>query len=65
MDKENTIITNKEELNAYNEKLLNGFLKYLSDRQKKKHDVVYVGIGVTMMQNEDFVKDFLNQLHLE
>lgn len=59
------VFTNKEELDIYNEKLLNGFLKYLSNRQKKNHDVVYVGAKVALMQDEDFVKDFLSQLHLE
>ena len=33
--KDVTIFTNEEELNTYNELLLNGFLKYLSNRQKK------------------------------
>ena len=59
------IITNKEELKTYNEMLLNGFLKYLSDRQKKKRDVVYVGIGIALMQDENFVKDFLENIHLD
>lgn len=59
------IFTNKEELDTYNEMLLNGFMKYLSNRQKKNHDVVYVGAKVTLMQDENFVKDFLSQLHIE
>ena len=59
------VFTNKAELDTYNEKLLNGFMKYLSNRQKKNHDVVYVGAKVTLMQDEHFVKDFLSQLHLE
>lgn len=59
------VFTNKEELDDYNEKLLNGFLKYLSNRQKKNHDVVYVGAKVALMHDEHFVKDFLSQLHLE
>lgn len=59
------VFTNKEELDTYNEMLLNGFLKYLSNRQKKNHDVVHVGAKVTLMQDEHFVKDFLSQLHLE
>lgn len=57
------VFTNKAALDAYNEKLLNGFLKYLSNRQKKNHDVVYVGAKVALMQDEHFVKDFLSQLH--
>lgn len=63
--KDVTIFTNKEELDTYNEMLLNGFMKYLSNRQKKNHDVVYVGAKVLLMQDEDFVKDFLSQLHME
>lgn len=59
------IFTNEEELNTYNELLLNGFMKYLSNRQKKNHDVVYVGAKVTLIQDENFVKDFLSQLHME
>lgn len=59
------VFTNKEELDTYNEMLLNGFLKYLSNRQKKNHDVIYVGAKVTLMQDENFVKDFLSQLHME
>lgn len=58
------VFTNKAALDAYNEKLLNGFLKYLSNRQKKNHDVVHVGAKVLLIQDEDFVKDFLSQLHL-
>lgn len=63
--KDVTIFTNEEELNTYNELLLNGFLKYLSNRQEKEHDVVHVGAKVLLMQDEDFVKDFLSQLHME
>lgn len=59
------VFTNKAALDAYNEMLLNGFMKYLSNRQKKNHDVVYVGAKVTLMQDENFVKDFLSQLHME
>lgn len=59
------VFTNKEELDTYNEMLLNGFMKYLSNRQKKSHDVVHVGAKVLLIQDEDFVKDFLNQLHME
>jgi len=58
------IFTNKEELDTYNEMLLNGFMKYLSNRQKKNHDVAHVGAKVLLIQDEDFVKDFLSQLHL-
>lgn len=58
------VFTNKEELDTYNEMLLNGFLKYLSNRQKKNHDVAHVGAKVLLIQDEDFVKDFLSQLHL-
>lgn len=36
------VFTNKEELDTYNEMLLNGFMKYLINRQKKNHDVVQV-----------------------
>lgn len=59
------VFANKEELDTYNEMLLNGFIKYLSNRQKKNHDVVHVGAKVLLIQDEDFVKDFLNQLHME
>lgn len=59
------VFTNKTELDTYNEMLLNGFMKYLCNRQKKTHDVVYVGAKVTLMQDEHFVKNFLSQLHLE
>jgi hypothetical protein len=59
------IFTNEEELNTYNELLLNGFLKYLSNRQKKNHDVVHVGAKVLLIQDGNFVKDFLSQLHME
>lgn len=59
------VFTNKAALDAYNEMLLNGFMKYLSNRQKKNHDVVHVGAKVLLIQDEDFVKDFLSQLHLE
>lgn len=58
------VFTNKAALDAYNEMLLNGFMKYLSNRQKKNHDVVHVGAKVLLIQDEDFVKDFLSQLHL-
>ncbi len=58
------IFTNKEELDTYNEMLLNGFMKYLNNRQKKNHDVAHVGAKVLLIQDEDFVKDFLSQLHL-
>lgn len=59
------VFTDKEELDTYNEMLLNGFMKYLSNRQKKNHDVVHVGAKVLLMQDEYFVKDFLSQLHME
>lgn len=59
------IFTNEEELNTYNELLLNGFLKYLSNRQNKERDVVHVGVKVLLIQDENFVKDFLSQLHME
>ena len=58
------IFTNEEELNTYNEMLLNGFMKYLSNRQKKNHDVVHVGAKVLLIQDEDFVKDFLTNLKI-
>lgn len=58
------VFTNKEELDTYNEMLLNGFMKYLSNRQKKNHDVVHVGAKVLLMQDEDFVKDFLTNLKI-
>jgi len=63
--KDVTIFTNEEELNTYNELLLNGFLKYLSNRQKKNHDVVHVGAKVLLIQDGNFVKDFLNQLNMD
>lgn len=63
--KDVTIFTNEEELNTYNELLLNGFLKYLSNRQKKTHDVVHVGAKVLLIQDGNFVKDFLNQLNMD
>lgn len=59
------VFANKEELDTYNEMLLNGFIKYLSNRQKKNHDVVHDGAKVLLIQDEDLVKDFLNQLHME
>lgn len=59
------VFTNKEELDTYNEMLLNGFLKYLSNRQKKNHDVVHVGAKVLLIQDGNFVKDFLNQLNMD
>lgn len=59
------IFTNEEELNTYNELLLKGFLKYLSNRQNKERDVVHVGVKVLLIQDENFVKDFLSQLHME
>lgn len=58
------VFTNKEELDTYNEMLLNGFMKYLSNRQKKNHDVVHVGAKVLLMQDEDFVKNFLTNLKI-
>lgn len=63
--KDVTIFTNEEELNTYNELLLNGFLKYLSNRQKKNHDVVHVGAKVLLIQDGNFVKDFLSQLNMD
>ena len=63
--KDVTIFTNEEELNTYNELLLNGFLKYLSNRQKKNHDVVHAGAKVLLIQDGNFVKDFLNQLNMD
>ena len=63
--KDVTIFTNEEELNTNNELLLNGFLKYLSNRQKKNHDVVHVGAKVLLIQDGNFVKDFLNQLNMD
>lgn len=59
------VFTNKEELDTYNEMLLNGFMKYLSNRQKKNHDVVHVGAKVLLIQDGNFVKDFLNQLNMD
>ncbi len=59
------VFTNKEELDTYNEMLLNGFMKYLSNRQNKERDVVHVGVKVLLIQDENFVKDFLSQLHME
>lgn len=58
------VFTDKEELDTYNEILLNGFMKYLCNRQKKNRDVVHVGAKVLLIQDEDFVKDFLTNLKI-
>lgn len=58
------VFTNKEELDTYNKILLNEFMKYLCNRQKKNRDVVHVGAKVLLIQDENFVKDFLTNLKI-
>lgn len=53
------VFTNMDELSKYNKILLNEFITYLNNKQKKTHNVFHCGARVQIVDDsEEFVKEF-------
>lgn len=59
------IFSNIDNLNTYNEKLLNEFINYLNMRHKKCNDVFDCNVRIQIIENEELIQDFLQLVMLK
>lgn len=58
------IFTSKEELDKYNAKLLNDFVEYLNNQNKKTHKVFSCFASIQIISKDDLIDDFIKKIKL-